>query len=148
MYIGSERRQYSRYRVGDMTASISFQDKSSGEVCVERVKTFDFNCNGMSIETNLDLEIEGKISLNISKGRYHASNVVCTVFNMVKQGDKNRYGLQFDFAANEYMCSEELEEILENIENILKKNQNSPSRNAFRLTKARERRKRIKTIGR
>jgi dipeptidase len=67
---------------------------------------------------------------------------------MVKQGDKNRYGLQFDFAANEYMCSEELEELLENIENILKKNQNYPSRNAFRLNKARERRKRIKTIGR
>ena len=148
MYIGTERRQYSRYRAGDMTASISFQDESSGEVYVERVKTFDFNCNGMSIETNLDLEIESKISLDISKERYHASNVICTVFNMVKQGDKNRYGLQFDFAANEYMCSEELEEILENIENILKKNQNYPSRNAFRLNKARERRKRIKTIGR
>jgi len=80
-----------------MTASISFQDKSSGKVCVERVKTFDFNCNGMSIETNLDLEIEGKISLNISKERYHASNVICTVFNMVKQGDKKQVWIAIRF---------------------------------------------------
>jgi len=148
MYKGTERRQYPRYSVKDMTASISFQDKSSGEVCVEKVKPLDFNVNGIALETNVDLEIENRISLDISHGRNRASNIICVVRNVMKQGDKNRYGLQFDFAANEYMCSEELEEALENIEKALKKNQDKPSRSAYRLNKARERRLRIKIIGR
>jgi hypothetical protein len=147
MYIGTERRQYARYSAGGMTVSISFQDKSSGEVCVERVKPLDFNSNGIAFETNINLEIESTISLDISKWRNHASDIICIVRNVVKQDDKNRYGLQFDFAANEYMCSEELEEILVNIENDLKKNQNTPSRNAYRRSKAIERRRRIKIIG-
>lgn len=148
MYIGTERRQYSRYSTRDMTASISFQDESSGEVCVEKVKPLDYHSYGISFETNLDFEIKRKISLDISKGRNHASDIICIVRNVMKQGDKNRYGLQFDFTANEYMRSEELEETLANIEKILKKNQNSPSRNAYRLIKARDRRRRIKIIGR
>ncbi|MGP8153852.1 MAG: PilZ domain-containing protein [Smithella sp.] len=148
MYKGEERRQYSHYRAGDMTASISFQDESDGKACVESVKPVDFNFFGMAIETNLDLEIESKISLNISKGKNHASDIICIVRNVVNQGNKNRYGLQFDFAANEYMCSEEVEEILVNIENILKKNQNSLSRKAFRRNKIMARRLRIEIVGR
>jgi hypothetical protein len=147
MYIGTERRQYARYSAGSMTANISFQDKTSGGICIEKVKLLDFNGNGIAFETNLNLEIESRISLNMTKGRNHASDLICIVRNVVKQDDKNRYGLQFDFAANEYMCSEELEEILANIENALKKNQNTPSRNAYRRNKAIDRRRRIKTIG-
>jgi hypothetical protein len=147
MYIGDERRQYARYGVGNMTASISFQDKSSGEVCVESVKPIDFNSFGMAIETNLDFEIENKISLNISLGRNHASDIIGTVRNVFNQGDKNRYGLQFDFAASEHMSSEEVEEILANIEGDLKKKQNSPSRKKFRLNKSIERGRRIKLLG-
>ena len=148
MYIGEERRQYARYSARSMTASISFQDESSGEICVESIQPIDFNSFGMAIETNLAFEIESKICLNISQGRNHASDIICTVRNMVNQGNKNRYGLQFDFTANEHMCSEEVEEILSNIENILKKKQNSPSRNAFRRNKAIDRCRRIKIIGR
>ena len=147
MYIGDERRQYARYSVGNMTASISFQDKSSGEVCVESVKPVDFNSNGIGIQTNLDFEVGDKISLNISLGRNHASDIIGTVRNVVNQGDKNRYGLQFDFAANEHMSSEEVEEILANIEGDLKNKQNSPSRKTFRRNKARERGRRIKILG-
>ncbi|MFA5321918.1 MAG: PilZ domain-containing protein [Smithella sp.] len=148
MYIGQERRQCSRYKAGDMTASISFHDKSSGNICVEKVKPVDFNGYGISLETNIDLEIESKISLNISKGKHHASDLTCIVRDVINQGDKKRYGLQFDFAANEHMYSEELEEILANVENILKKNHNAPSRTSFRRMKARERLRRIKIIGR
>jgi hypothetical protein len=147
MYLGQDRRQYSRYKVGDMIAHISFRDESSGAVCVESVKPLDFNSYSISFETNIDLEIESRISLAISKGRYHASDIVCIVRNVVKQGNKNRYGLQFDFSANEHMGSEELEEILANIENLLKKKMDLPSRKTFRLKKAIDRRRRIKLIG-
>jgi len=147
MYIGEERRQYARYSAGSMTASISFQDKSSGDVCVESVQPVDFNSSGMAIETNLDFEIESKISLNISLGRNHASDIIGTVRNVLNQGNKNRYGLQFDFAANDHMCSEEVEEILANIEGDLKKKQNPPSRKTYRLNKAIQRARRIKILG-
>ncbi|MGD0168578.1 MAG: PilZ domain-containing protein [Smithella sp.] len=148
MYLGEERRQYARYKATSMTASISFQDETSGEVCVESVQPIDFNSFGMAIETNLVFEKENKISLDISHGRNHASDIICTVRNVMNEGNKNRYGLQFDFAANEHMCSEEVEEILSSIENNLKKNQNLPSRNAFRRNRAIDRRRRIKIIGR
>jgi len=147
MYIGDERRQYARYSAGSMIASISFKDKSSGEVCVESVKPVDFNSSGMAIETNLDFEVENKISLNISLGKNHASDIIGTVRNVMNQGDKKRYGLQFDFAANEHMQSDEVEEILANIEGDLKRKQNSPSRKTFRLNKAIERARRIKILG-
>jgi hypothetical protein len=122
-----------------MTSNISFQDKSSGKVYVVRVKFIDFNIIGMSIETNLDLKTENKLSLHIFNGSNHASNIKCMVNNVVNHGNKNRYGLQFDFAANEYMCSEEVEEMLANIENNLQRNHKPPYRNAYR---------RIKTTGR
>ena len=148
MYLGEERRQYARYIARSMTTSISFQDVSSGEICVENVQPIDFNSFGMAIETNLVFEKENKISLDISHGRNHASDILCIVRNVVNKGSKNRYGLQFDFAANEHMCSEEVEEILSSIENNLKKNQNLPSRKAFRRNKAIDRCRRIKIIGR
>ncbi len=49
MYLGEERRQYARYSARSMTASISFQDESSGEICVESVQPIDFNSFGMAI---------------------------------------------------------------------------------------------------
>jgi len=135
MYIGTERRQYPRYKAGGMIASISFQDESNGKVCAERVKAVDFNSFGMSIETNLDLEIESRISLDISKGNNHTSDIICIVCYAENQGKNNMYGLQFDFAANEYMYSDEMEETLANIEKNLKKNQNDPYRNIYRRIK-------------
>jgi hypothetical protein len=148
MYLGEERRQYERYSTGSMTASVSFQDNTSGEIFVESVKPVDFNSNGIAIQTNLDFEIGDEISLNISLGRNRVSNIIGTVRNMLKQENNTRYGLKFDFAANEHMRSEEVEEILANIERDLKKKQNSPSRKKYRLNKAIERGRRIKIIGR
>ncbi len=147
MYIGNERRQHARYGAGSLSASISFQDKSSGDVYVESVKPFDFNSSGIAIETNLDFEKDSKISLNISHGGIHASDIICKVIHVVHQGNKNRYGLLFDFAANERMY-EEVEELLVNIEMTLKKKQKLPSRRTFRLKKSIERQRRIKMIGR
>ena len=139
MYIGTERRQCTRYKAGGMIASISFQDESNGKVCAERVKAVDFNSFGMSIETNLNLEIESRIFLDISKGNNHASDIICIVCYAESQGKNNRYGLQFDFAANEYMYSDELEETLADIEKNLKKNQNDPYRNLYRRIKTKSR---------
>ncbi|HUN55685.1 MAG TPA: PilZ domain-containing protein [Smithella sp.] len=148
MYLGEERRQYARYNATGMTASISFQDETSSDVCVESVQPIDFNSFGMAIETNLVFEKENRISLDISCGRNHAPDILSIVRNVVNKGNKNRYGLQFDFAANAHMRSEEVEEILSSIEDTLKKNQNLPSRKAYRRNKAIDRRRRIKIIGR
>jgi PilZ domain len=135
LYTGDERRQNPRYGAESMTVSISFQNESSGKAFVEKVQPFDFSISGVSIKTNINMEIGSKISLDISKGSYRASNIVSIVRNVMNQGDKNRYGLQFDFSANDYMCSEELEEILSNIEYALKKNHKYPHRNPYRRAK-------------
>jgi hypothetical protein len=147
MYIGDERRQYARYSAAGMNASVSLQDESSGDICVESVQPVDFNSFGMAIETNLDFQIENKISLNISLGKDHVSDIIGTVRNVINQGNKNRYGVLFDFAANEHMRSEEVEDVLAHIEMSLKKKHASPSRKAFRLNKAIERARRIKLTG-
>ena len=131
MYTGKERRQNPRYGAENMTASISFQDESSGKVRFEKVQPVDFCVSGIAIETNINLEIGSKFSLDISSGKNHASNIVSIVRNVVNQGDKNRYGLEFDFAANYYMCSEKLEETLSNIEHLLKKDHKFPHRNPY-----------------
>lgn len=148
MYTDQERRQYPRYRAEDMTATISFQDESSRTIIVEKVKPLDFNSHSIAFETNLDFKIDSKMAIDISRGRYYAPEIICTVRSAVRQGDKNRYGLIFDFTANEYMCSKELEETLANIQDALKKHQHVPARRTFRIKKARERRLRIKILGR
>jgi hypothetical protein len=147
MYLGDERRQHTRYRAGNISVTVSFRDKSSGNIYVESVQAFDFNSSGIAIETNLEFEQDNPISLNISQGGYHASNIICKVIHVLNRDNKNRYGLQFDYAANEHMY-DEVEEILTNIERGLSKKQKLPSRRNFRLKKSIERRRRIKIIGR
>ena len=138
MYTGKERRLHARYSAGNMSASILIQDET-GKQYFERVKAVDFNSIGMSIETNIELRIESKIKINISKGKDRLEDIICTVCYLEDQGNNNRYGLQFDFGANEYMCSEKVEETLVSMEKQMKKNQNSPYRAAYRRIKSRGR---------
>lgn len=138
MYTGKERRQYTRYSAGNMSASILIQDEN-GRQSFERVKAVDFNTIGMSIETNLELRIDSKIIINVSKGKNSLSDLICIVCYVEDQEHNNRYGLQFDFGANEYMCSEKVEEVLESMEKQMRKNQNSPYRAAYRRIKSRGR---------
>jgi hypothetical protein len=135
MYTGMERRQHPRYSAGHMTASISFQDKSIGKVFAAKVQPIDFTISGIAIKTNINLEVGNKISLDISCGRNRASNIVSIVHTVVNKGNNHKYGLQFDFTANEYMCSEELEEILMNIEHTLKKNHKFTHRTPYHRIK-------------
>lgn len=135
MYTGKDRRHYPRYKAESITVDVSFQGESNEIVCVERVNPIDFNRFGMAIDTNLELEIESNVFVDISRGKDCASDIICTVCYVQNQGKNNRYGLLFNFAANEYMSSEEVEEVLVNIEKILKKKHVAPYRNAYRRIK-------------
>jgi len=132
MYVGKERRQNPRYTVGGMTANISFHDEASGNLCFERVHPMDFNMTGVSIETNLDLIPKSTVSIDISKDNIHVRNLVSTVVYVMHHANKKRYGLLFDFSANEYMGSEEVEQALSSIEHALKKNQKQTHRGLYR----------------
>jgi hypothetical protein len=131
MYTGEERRLHPRYGAENMTASISFQDESSGKTRFEKVHPVDFSVSGITIITNIHLKIGSTISLDLSKESLRASNIIGIVRNVVNQGDKSRYGLEFDFAANDYMCSEKLEETLSNMEHLVKKDHKFPHRNPY-----------------
>ena len=63
MYLGEERRQYARYRARSMTTSISFQDVSSGEICVESVQPIDFKGNYAIINCSLSHPMDKFIKL-------------------------------------------------------------------------------------
>jgi hypothetical protein len=132
MYVGVERRQHPRYDADSMNAGISFQDKESGKVRFEKVQAVDFSVSGVAIKTNIALEPGEMVTINISKDRFHASNLIAMVRNVINLESKNRYGLEFDFTANDYMASEQLEQTLANIEHALKKSHKYMHRNPYR----------------
>lgn len=136
MYTGKDRRQHPRYDAAMMSVSITLRDEASGELFVEKVQPVDFNFSGIAVETNLDLDTDSKIFLDISKGKNRASNLSAVIRHAVSQGGKNRYGLQFDFSANEYMGSEAVERTLTTIELSLKKKRKTPYRNVYRRIKS------------
>ncbi|MBU0990923.1 MAG: PilZ domain-containing protein [Proteobacteria bacterium] len=135
MYTGKERRQNARYNAGSMSVSISYEDKSTGLRSIERVKAIDYNNMGLSIETNLVFNVGENISIDISHRNERLSGVIGLVCYVEEQEDTFRYGIQFDFGANEFMCSEQVETALEGIQHMMKRSQPSSHRAAYRRIK-------------
>jgi hypothetical protein len=136
MYTGKDRRQHPRYDAANMSVSITLRDEVSGEFFVEKVQPVDFNFSGIAVETNLDLDEKSKIFLDISEGKNRIFNLTAIICHVVTQGGKKRYGLQFDFSANEYMESEAVEQALTKIELSLKKKRKNLYRNVYRRIKS------------
>jgi hypothetical protein len=135
MYTGKERRQHIRYSAGSMSVNVSYEDKTTGVKSIERVKAVDFNNMGLSIETNLVFNVGETISMEIANRNERLSGVVGIVCYMEEQPDNFRYGIQFDYGANPFMCSDEVESTLENIQHMMKRSQPASYRSAYRRIK-------------
>lgn len=135
MYTGKERRQNARYGAGSMSVNISYEDKTTGVKSMERVKAVDYNNMGLSIETNLAFNVGENVLMDISHHSERLAGVAGIVCYVEDQVDNFRYGIQFDFGANEFMCSEEVETTLENIQRMMKRSQPSSHRAAYRRIK-------------
>ena len=135
MYTGKERRQNARYNATTMSINISYMDKSTGVSSVEKVKAIDFNTMGISIETNLEYNVGENVEMDISHRHERLFNVIGIVCYVEELNNNYRYGIQFDFGANEFMCSEQVETTLENIQHMMRRNQPSSHRAAYRRIK-------------
>ena len=136
MYTGKERRQNARYNATTMSINISYMDKSTGVSSVEKVKAIDFNTMGISIETNLEYNVGENVEMDISHRHERLFNVIGIVCYVEELNNNYRYGIQFDFGANEFMCSEQVETTLENIQHMMRRNQPSSHRAAYRRIKS------------
>ena len=110
-------------------------DKSTGVSSVEKVKAIDFNTMGISIETNLEYNVGENVEMDISHRHERLFNVIGIVCYVEELNNNYRYGIQFDFGANEFMCSEQVETTLENIQHMMRRNQPSSHRAAYRRIK-------------
>lgn len=135
MFTGKERRQHVRYSAGSMSVNVSYEDKSTGIKSIERVKAIDFNNMGLSMETNLVFNVGERMLIDISNRNERLSGIVGIVCYVEEQNDNFRYGVQFDFGANEFMCSEEVESALEGIQHMMKRSQPASHRSAYRRIK-------------
>ena len=135
MYTGKERRQNARYNAKTMSINMTYMDKSTGVSSVEKVKAIDFNTMGISIETNLEFNVGENVKMDISHRNERLYNVIGIVCYVEELNNNFRYGIQFDFGANEFMCSEQVETALENIQHMMRRNQPSSHRAAYRRIK-------------
>ena len=135
MYSGKERRQHIRYSASSMSVNVVYEDKTTGVKRIERVKALDFNTMGLSIETNLLFNVGETICMEIANRNERLSDIVGIVCYLEEQIDNFRYGIQFDFGANSFMCSDEVEGALNNIQHMMKRSQPSSYRSAYRRIK-------------
>ncbi len=136
MFQGKERRQFSRYDSSGLLVTVKHYEISNEFKNSEKVKAVDFNQFGVAFESVQEFKIGDKISLDLSKKKDRISDIIGTIINAFQlEEDKYRYGVVFDFTANEYMGSTEVEKILSNIERQLKRKHSTTNRNVYRRIK-------------
>ena len=136
MFHGKNRRQYSRFDTSGLLVTVKHYEISGDFKNSEKVTPVDFSPFGIAFESVQEFDIGDKIILELSKNRERISGIIGTISNILDvDEDKTRYGVEFDFTANEHMCSEEVENALNNIKQQLKKRHSSMNRNVYRRIK-------------
>ncbi len=136
MFHGKNRRQYSRFDTSGLLVTVKHYEISGDFKNSEKVTPVDFSPFGIAFESVQEFDIGDKIILELSKSRERISGIIGTISNILEvDEDKTRYGVEFDFTANEHMCSEEVENALNNIKQQLKKRHSSMNRNVYRRIK-------------
>ncbi len=83
-----------------------------------------------------EFEIGETLVFSIKKGKEKLSGIIGILKNIAPVKKKQfRCGVVFDFSANEYMYSDEVEKTLANIENSLNKRYSTGNRNVYRRLK-------------
>lgn len=125
MYGQKSRRKSIRYTQGNLFVMV----KRQGFIGVFRkphvVNWMDFNQLGMAFVSeykyNIDNELLLELTINDVNNKESLSEVVGRVVNATREPTGNfRYGIKFDFNANEFMKSDEVKRSLSNIELLLK----------------------------
>lgn len=121
--IPPSRRKKNRYAHGNLRVTV-LQARIAGLWHQEQAVTWmDFNSLGMAFATNEHhFRIGARLRLNLSiddEQSVAVQNIIAVVRNINANRYNCRYGVEFDFEANEHMRSRQVQQQLENIEQIL-----------------------------
>lgn len=113
-----ERRKHQRLGGSSIQASIKRKGfLSFGSY--KSVKVVDYSRFGVGIVHNEKFRMGDELLFSFSKQNEHIEHVVGFVCHMKKLDEGYNYGIQFDFSANKYMRSKNVEEALTHIEKLL-----------------------------
>ena len=118
-----ERRESYRYRHGNLSVTVKrtgFRSKFSKPHVVDWM---DYNHRGIAFESTEKYSLAGTLLLDLSisdEKEISISNVIACVRNINKRSGRYRYGIEFDYHANDYMNSDQVKNSLVDIEQLLK----------------------------
>ena len=94
------------------------------------VTGLDFSAyNGVAFASNNELSVGDRLELDLSLQHENVSRIVGEVCNKTETGhNRFRYGVQFDFSANEHMQSSHVHDTLEKIDHLMQKESHSPKK--------------------
>ena len=139
MYNGVEQRRGDRFDADTLSVDIKYQDTGMTHQRSDRANTIDFNRFGIAIESRLSLDVHDEIILKCTHCKKRISDLVGFICNKNSYKGTCRYGILFDFSANDFMNSREVKSTLENFEHFLAGedtyNDVQLNRNAYRRIK-------------
>ena len=123
MNTGQDGRRSFRYRHGNLAVTVKRSGPLRAIFKPHRVDWMDYNRMGMAFESGNKFSLSSKLLLTLAISDMKdvsLSNVVAHVRNIGKRSNSYRYGVEFDYRANDYMNSAEVKTALIDIEDLLK----------------------------
>ena len=117
-----ERRRSYRYRHGNLSVTVKrsgFRGRFSKPHVVDWM---DYNHKGIAFESTKKYSLAGTLLLDLSisdEKEISISNVIACVRNINKRSGRYRYGIEFEYHANDYMNSDQVKNSLVDIEQLL-----------------------------
>ncbi len=134
-----DKRRSERFHADALSVDIKYQDERRRHQRFDKVIPIDFNRFGISFKSRLSLDIHDEILLKCTHSKRHLGELVGFICNKNELEGTYRYGILFDFSANDFMSSREVKSTLVNFELLLTKDIDgidSPlNRNAYRRIK-------------
>ena len=118
-------RRSVRFQHGNLSVTVKRSGLFAGLPKPQRVEWMDYNRLGMAFESEGKFYLTSKVLLTLAISDVKdvsLSKVVAHVRNIgIRSGSKKyRYGVEFDYRANNYMKSTKVKNALVDIENLLK----------------------------
>jgi hypothetical protein len=119
MKLKNNRRKLARYGIGSLRARL-FRTRLLGLISDQvDVTPIDFSTAGLGFRHSQLLVIGQPVVFELTKDQYTVKSVVGIVRHTARMKNHYRYGVEFDFEANEHMRSPQTKDTLKLIEKLL-----------------------------
>lgn len=119
MKLKNNRRKLARYGIGSLRARLvctRLLGLISHQVDVTPV---DFSTSGLGFRHSQLLIIGQPVVFELTKDKYTVKSIIGIVRHMTRMKNHYRYGVEFDFEANEHMRSPQTKDTLKMVEKLL-----------------------------